>query len=339
MNISELELLEKWQEDPSFINWANQTNESDILKWDTFFSKNTQYAKLADLAKFSIIHLEFTPTTVDKQKSKDALHALRNKIQTITKKPNSSLIPLRWPKIWQMAASFLLVASLGFWTYTSFFSNRDHIVWSTDDEKKEILLDDGTTVILNKNSTLIYFEKDSRNVQLSGEAFFKVTKKPFDKAPFTVTTTDLVVKVLGTEFNVNTNEEKTSVYLDEGKIHLALAESKEAPLEMEPGYLVSYTKKQHKLIENRKADALENTAWKEKVILFEEANLTEVLRVISKVYKVNFGDETTSKNDQNFTGGIPVENLDITLETLRVVFNLDIQKVEAKYLIETKSDN
>lgn len=336
MNISELELLEKWQADPSFINWANESNEVDIAKWNAFFAKNTQYAELADLAKFSIIHLEALPSAVERLQSQAALDRLRSKIATEAQQQKPRILSFRLPKFWRMAASFLLVASLGLWAYTAFYSSQDSIVWSTENEKKEILLNDGTTVILNKNSSLSYFENDNRNVQLTGEAFFKVTKKPIDNVPFTVTTKDLVVKVLGTQFNVKANEENTSVYLDEGKVQLALNESNNVPLEMEPGYLVSYTKKQPKVIENRKADALENTAWKEKVILFEEASLSEILKIVSKVYKVNFDYETTSKNDQNFTGGIPVENLDITLETLRVVFDLDIQKVEAKYLIETK---
>ena len=64
------------------------------------------------------------------------------------------------------------------------------------------ILPDGTHVILNSNSTIVYpshFDEKSRNVQLNGEAYFEVTKN--SRQPFMVRTPQkAVVKVYGTQF-------------------------------------------------------------------------------------------------------------------------------------------
>ncbi|MFK7978519.1 MAG: FecR family protein [Saprospiraceae bacterium] len=336
MNIFELELLEKWQADPSFINWLNQVNEADIAKWDAYFKANPQYVELADIAIFSKEHFTAKPSEINKQRSQLALQALQHRIAKESKKQKTGVLSLALSKTWRIAATFLLLVSVGLWAYGTFNAAEEVIVWTTQKEKKDILLKDGTAVILNKNSTLSYVENDVRNVQLVGEAFFTVTKKPIGNIPFTVTTEDLVVQVLGTQFNVNTTKEQTSVYLEEGKIQLALGENQQAPLLMEPGYLVRYAKNQNKVLENKKADALENTAWKEKFILFEESTLSEILEIVTKVYGVNFKQGANIKSDQTYTGGIPVGDLDFTIKTLKELVKLDIQKIEATYLIENR---
>ena len=74
------------------------------------------------------------------------------------------------------------------------------------DERREVILSDGTSVWLNENSQLTYaetFTSDKRAVQLKGEGFFEVTHNP--AAPFTIqTAAGLEVAVLGTSFNLLT---------------------------------------------------------------------------------------------------------------------------------------
>lgn len=68
-----------------------------------------------------------------------------------------------------------------------------------------IILEDGTEVFLNAGSELKYpttFNLQSREVYLKGEAYFKVTKS---EREFIVHTSDMDIRVYGTEFNINTN--------------------------------------------------------------------------------------------------------------------------------------
>ena len=66
-----------------------------------------------------------------------------------------------------------------------------------------VLLSDGSSVSLNSCSALTYpvpFTGDVREVKLTGEAYFDVTKS--DK-PFIVKMADIDVRVLGTSFNLS----------------------------------------------------------------------------------------------------------------------------------------
>jgi ferric-dicitrate binding protein FerR (iron transport regulator) len=68
-----------------------------------------------------------------------------------------------------------------------------------------------------------------RYLELEGEAFFDITKNP--ELPFRVQTKDLLVEVLGTEFNVKTDSGKpTSVTLATGSVKVLTPDHKEIKL-------------------------------------------------------------------------------------------------------------
>jgi ferric-dicitrate binding protein FerR (iron transport regulator) len=89
--------------------------------------------------------------------------------------------------------------------------SRDSVTVALKGERKKIMLPDSTEVHLNSGSSLVYnkdFGNKNREVWLKGEAFFEVTKDA--SHPFLVNTKRMMVKVLGTVFNVkayNTKED------------------------------------------------------------------------------------------------------------------------------------
>lgn len=105
-----------------------------------------------------------------------------------------------------------------------------------------MVLPDSTTIHLNSGSRLSYnkdFGKGNRQVWLSGEAFFEVTK---DAAhPFLVNTDRMTVKVLGTVFNVkayNTKEDIETTVV-EGKVEVSLKEGAEKKVILLPSEKIS----------------------------------------------------------------------------------------------------
>jgi ferric-dicitrate binding protein FerR (iron transport regulator) len=72
-------------------------------------------------------------------------------------------------------------------------------------------LSDGTKVWLNSDSKLDYndFNQKTREVTLTGEAYFDVTKDPAH--PFVVHTSDIDIRVLGTVFNVKSYPKESSI--------------------------------------------------------------------------------------------------------------------------------
>lgn len=335
MNTRELELIEKWEVDKSFINWAKNANEKDVSKWEAYFSENPDHREWAENVRFSILHMKVKSEAVDPQKSRIALERLKSNVKSSKSRKNTTKV-ISFSKMWKVAAAVALLVGISFWTVSNNGNSDDQQLWMTQDTKNEFLLEDGSKVILNKNSTLTYDKASPRQVTLNGEAFFIVAKDPIHKSEFTVTTDDLVVEVLGTEFNVNTNDNKTKVFLDEGKVKLTLEESNMENLEMHPGDFVSYSKKQ-KQLENNRSIALKHIGWKEDILFFEESSLSEVIGTVQNLYNISFETNQVSSLKETFTGGIPMQNLDITLETIKNIYQLEIIKTKEQYILRRKN--
>ena len=102
------------------------------------------------------------------------------------------------------AAAAVVLLCLSVWTAYLYMQPATIQTVSTLAETRTVHLPDGTSVTLNHYSSLSYperFKSDNREVELSGEAYFEVSKDP--KHPFIVQTETIDVQVLGTHFNVD----------------------------------------------------------------------------------------------------------------------------------------
>jgi ferric-dicitrate binding protein FerR (iron transport regulator) len=103
-----------------------------------------------------------------------------------------------------IAALIIIIAGTGYW-----YLNKSALVMPADQEivitgkRKTVRLPDGSLITLEPNSKLKYpnqFAGKTREVELTGEAFFEVT--PNHEKPFIVHTANIMATVLGTSFNV-----------------------------------------------------------------------------------------------------------------------------------------
>ena len=113
--------------------------------------------------------------------------------------------------------------------------NSSTTILAASDTKSHFTLPDGTSVCLNKESTLSYrngLNGRSRKVSLRGEAFFDVEKDP--SRPFVVSTGNMDVRVLGTRFTLSAREDSPeSVYLESGKV--TVEGERFSPVQLNPG--------------------------------------------------------------------------------------------------------
>jgi len=156
--------------------------------------------------------------------------------------------------------------------------------------KYQLNLPDGSKVWLNASSTLRFpalFSGKTREVELTGEAFFEVAKNK--SKPFKVITNDQIVEVLGTRFNINS-------YADEGPVKTTLIEGsvkiiyKDQVVLLTPGQQFS---RQNQGVNLVVADTEEVTAWKNGYFLFKNENIQSIMRKLSRWYNV----EVTYKGD------------------------------------------
>ncbi|QZT37318.1 FecR family protein [Halosquirtibacter xylanolyticus] len=162
-------------------------------------------------------------------------------------------------------------------------------------------LADGTVVTMNAASKLTFpniFDEDSRQVSVKGEAFFKVSKQ--ENKPFYVRTSDVYVKVLGTQFNVNTrNQNHTVVILTEGKVE-AVHQKSQQKVSITPDMLASFH--DGKWTTQKHINAQRLLAWRGDAFSYENNTLEEIFKDLSYWYdfKVKYSNKETKK--LKFTG-------------------------------------
>jgi len=156
----------------------------------------------------------------------------------------------------------------------------------------EIYLSDGTKVHLNAGSRLVYpesFVDKNREVFLVGEAFFEVAHHK--EHPFIVQTTDVRVKVLGTQFNVSAypSDNIIETVLTEGRVRLEQNNSRlfDESQELLPGQLAAFNKSSREImLEN--VDTENYTLWKDGMFKFESTDLNRVIKRLERFYNLSF---------------------------------------------------
>ena len=177
---------------------------------------------------------------------------------------------------------------------------KQYITYSTRNSKSKFFLPDSTEVWLHHNTSLTYnYNKKSkiRQVDIAGEAYFKV--KPDNNRPFCVASNDVTVRVHGTQFNFSAypNSEKIWVSLQEGSISMNTADKRILLTPGEEG-IFDVKSKEISIINGDMALA---KSWTEDKIRFEEKNLREVCKYLSKWYGVEFIIDPAITDDQLFT--------------------------------------
>jgi transmembrane sensor len=166
----------------------------------------------------------------------------------------------------------------------------------------QVVLADGTKVWLNAASSLRFptrFTGSSRNVEITGEAYFEVTKNPL--MPFKVTTSRGEIEVLGTHFNVmDYNDEKLmKTTLLEGAVNLR---SGNILSKLKPGEQAQVSAGGATKVVND-IDPEDAVAWKNGIFQFTDAGVDAILRQASRWYDVDVVYKGKIPQKQ-FTGSI-----------------------------------
>ncbi|PUZ26784.1 FecR family protein [Chitinophaga costaii] len=196
-------------------------------------------------------------------------------------------------------------------------------------ELKTIELPDHSMVRLNVNSSVRYASRwrssKAREVWVNGEAYFSVTHQENNQS-FIVHTNDVDIRVVGTEFNVNTRRIKTQVVLNKGIVQLLLngeAATHEAPITMKPGDMVTYSAATAELA-SKKVNPGDYSSWQSRVLHFNDTPIPEVIRVLQENIGITIESSDTGLINQTFTGSIPLDNVDVFFKTLSRSFDVKI---------------
>lgn len=186
-------------------------------------------------------------------------------------------------------------------------------------------LSDGTVVYLDADSRLeypVYFAGDSREVTVSGRAYFDVAHDA--EHPFIVRTARAAIRVFGTEFCVSANGSQSVTTLVKGSVGLFDAGSGEQLAMLTPGQQAVVSGDDCVV---QQVETLYQTAWKDGYFIFESKSVGSIMEELSAWYNIDYVLKD-SLRDVNITARIKrydnVESvLDILSKTRSVNFKRD----------------
>jgi hypothetical protein len=163
----------------------------------------------------------------------------------------------------------------------------------------DVVLGDGTKVSLNSRTELrypVHFSADLREVYLEGEAYFEVEK---DGRPFVVHAGGLDVRVLGTEFNVNTQTAGTvKTVLVTGSVEIV---SGGETVRLSPNQLATYHDGKFSV---ERVDVTPHVAWKDDNFVFDKERLEDIMETLSLWYDMEVIYENEGVKETRLTGDL-----------------------------------
>ncbi|SFW41475.1 FecR family protein [Sinomicrobium oceani] len=193
----------------------------------------------------------------------------------------------------------------------------------------DLTLSDGSRITLNSGTTIKYPSSFStegeRKVFLKGEAYFRITKNP--QHPFIVSSENINVRVLGTEFNL-------SSYPEDKKIHTALIEGSVSlypngenydpnrAVLLQPGQVAMWDKALGSVhISETETDLY--TSWIDGKIIFRHTVFENIVKKLERHYNVKIRNMNTEFQNKKFTASFDVETIQQVMETFRSGYELN----------------
>ena len=249
---------------------------------------------------------------------------------------------------WGIASVIIVAIGISIWF--SDFTSMDNTSPNRADymtkvsargQKLTVRLSDGSIVKLNSESKIIYpqsFENtSSREIQLTGEAFFEVTKD--ETKPFVITSGELVTSVLGTSFNIKAypKEETISVTVATGRVRVE-TKTNSLSKQMEiltPGQQGFFDKKNTDLMKSE-VDLEKFLSWKDNKIVFDDLPFIEAITILERWFdqEITFEDPQDAA-DCYISGKFENESLDNILDGLKFLKGFDYQILNNKSILIT----
>lgn len=249
------------------------------------------------------------------------------------------LFPTRMRILAAAAAVILLCLSVG--TVYLYMQPTSLQTVSTMAETRNVILPDGSSVLLNRHSSLSYpkrFKSDNREVQLTGEAYFEVSKD--QKHPFIVQTEHINVQVLGTHFNVDAyrNNPEVKTTLLTGSVAVS-NKSKSVRMILKPNEIAIYNKVEEKLTRKVLENVEDEISWRQGEFIFDDLPLQEIARELSNSFGATIHIADTALQNYRITARFRNgEDLTTILSVLHNAGYFDYSQNNKQIIITAKPD-
>jgi len=202
-------------------------------------------------------------------------------------------------------------------------------------EYKYLLLPDSTQVWLNASSTLEFpehFGPDTREVTLSGEAYFDVRHS--ERAPFIIHTGKIMTTVLGTSFNIKAYADRPHIIVSvkTGKVKVSYNNTPLATLIK--GQQVKVNSRLN-TVEEKKIAPAEVAAWQQGNMSYDDEAFEDIIADLERLYNVKIRVDNAAvrplKISTSFRREIGIEQ---ALQVLCKLTDASLKQADGWYIIQ-----
>jgi ferric-dicitrate binding protein FerR (iron transport regulator) len=332
--------------EPSFRKWVKREDPAAIDFWERWLARHPEKIPAVNEAKALLRKLPDACYHLDKREFQKMWANITLNVQeesqhiaTSTIQPASAKVHVVFFKHYRKVAAAVIVLLI---SAVSLMMLYDSTSYNTAyGETQQIILPDGSEVMLNAHSSLTYPAfwqwRKTREVWLTGEAFFEVRKaEGTGGKKFIVHTSLLDVEVLGTSFNVNTRRGKTQVVLNTGTVQLHTSQGeKRQNVQMQPGDLVEFSSKKVAFTKQG-VNPEAYSSWKDNKFLCNGTPLGKIAEMAQDRFGLNIQFEDVGLSAIEISGTLPLDNADVFLEVLKESIGKQITKNEDQIIIHKK---
>lgn len=348
----------------SFQRYCMGADEEAIQFWESWIRNNPQQKPVIREAiqLFGILSAKQGNLPVQLEHLKDGIRrfdmlkmVLQQEEGTV-EEPVPSIGKNRFRRVAGIAASALILIMAGYFFFfrSSSKTSQQHSVVeqiaretgivSGNEPRKTVVLPDGSVVTLRSNSKIILakdFNKSSRELHLSGEAFFDVTDQ--QQLPFIVHTDEVKIEVLGTVFNVSAypGNELTETALFRGKVAVTRKGHPDQKVILSPSQKMVFSSKMNRedvadntpfkvvsMLPDPVSHKAKEIAWVRNRLRIEDEPLEVIAARLQQWYGIHISFASEEVKAYRYSGTFESESVVKALEALQLSypFNFDIRK-------------
>ncbi len=198
------------------------------------------------------------------------------------------------------------------------------------------ILPDKSVVWLAPKSTITYpdrFKGAQRDVKLTGEAFFEVTK---DQAhPFVITSREIVTKVWGTSFRVRAlADQPAEVSVVTGKVSVHRDHHNDEVLLL-PDQKVTLIGHEKLIKKTFPVAASEMRIWKKVSLAFNDTRMEDVFKALNQKFDTHIYSNDARLNGLSFTADLTDQSLPAILDMIDTSINASYAMKDSKTFVFT----
>lgn len=233
---------------------------------------------------------------------------------------------LRIKKLLRYAAVITLLIASTVTSYIVLYPGFSRVLIENQKLSEKIIdLPDGTKILLANGGTLSYsknFNEKERLIELSGEAFFEVSK---DKTkPFIITTNQTRTKVVGTSFRISESGDYTNIEVHSGIVEFMENSNTNNKLRLIKGESARFFEKNKVLLS--KTEHTGDSQFRIKHLEYKNKKLESICKDLKELFNTDIKLGNDQIKELSITTTFEDQDLENILQSISFSLDLDIEK-------------